>query len=382
MTTVLDDVQRVKHVLARLKLALDARGRVTDPALRQRIVEAHQDVAWSLDAQVIVDLGPPATSVQLQALEGLWNDRFATELPADYLAFLERHDGMTVREAGPPDDAELPAGYLTDPATFTAYSVMTCRAAREWLESMVYEETHPDGTRITKDPRFAPFFELDSSWFGFDFKAGATSHPAIAHADGEVLWKPTLEPVATCFAAWLERLADRGFESIGLLMPDERALSESPKPPPVSEPPSRKPARARDVTLIVPLVLTRPKLGVLVGALLSGGFLVLSVAMQRMSMQALLALAMFGYCVWRLRSSRYTVEIDERGVYDGALGRPRMAWSSVADVSFEGNEVAGRLVLKLTGSPSEDVRIVLDGLQTPPAAVLSSAIAYWHAANG
>jgi hypothetical protein len=47
----------------------------------------------------------------------------------------------------------------------------------------------------------------------------------------------------------------------------------------------------------------------------------------------------------------------------------------VADVSFEGTEVAGRLVLKLIGPPSEDVRIVLDGLQTPPAAVLSSAIA-------
>lgn len=380
MTTDPDDVQRVKHVLARLKLSLDGRGCVTDPALRQRIVEAHQDVDWSPDARVMVDLGPPAASEQLQALQALWDERFATELPADYRAFLEQHDGMAVRQAGPQDDAELPAGYLTDPMTFMGYSMMTCRAAREWLETTVYEETHPDGTRVTKDPRFAPFFEIDSDWFGFDFKAGATNQPPIALADGEVLWKPTLEPVATCFAAWLERLADRGFESIGLLLPDERAQSESPKPPPVSEPPSRTLPR-RDVTLLVPLVLTRPKLGVLVGALLSGGFLVLSVAMQRMSLQALLALAVFGYCVWRLKSSRYSIEIDERGVYDGALGRPRLAWSSVADVSFEGNEAGGRLVLKLTGPPSEDLRIVLDGLQTPPAAVLSSAIAYWHAAQ-
>lgn len=377
---MLDDVQRVKAVLARLKSALDARGCVTEPALRQRIVEAHQDVGWSLDARVIVDLGPPATSEQLQALEALWHERFAMELPADYRAFLEQHDGMAVREAGPSPDAELPADYLTDPTTFTGYSLMTCRAAREWLESTVYEETHPDGTRTTKDPRFAPFFELDSDWFGFDFKAGITQQPPIAHADGEVLWKPALDPVATGFAAWLERLADRGFESIGLLLPDERAPSERPNSPP-AEPPSSKPAAGPDVSLIVPLVLTRPKLGVAMGALLSGAFLVLSVALQRMSSQALIALALFGYCVWRLSSSRYALEIDERGVYDGALGRPRVAWSSVADVSFEGNEVAGRLVLKLKGPPSEDVRIVLDGLQAPPAVVTSSAIAFWHAAK-
>jgi hypothetical protein len=380
VTTPPADVQRVKDVLGRLKSALDARGLVTDPELRRRIVEAHQDVDWSLDAQVIVDLGPPATSEQLHALQALWDARFAAKLPDDYRAFLQQHDGLAVREAEPAD-VERPADYQADPTQFTAHSVMTCRAVCEWLESVVYEETHPDGRRIVKDPRFAPFFEIDSDWFGFDFKAGVTSQPPNAFADGEVLWKPALEPVATSFASWLERLAARGFHSIALMLPDELPQSEGLRVPPASEPPPKRSVPRQEATLSVPLVLTRPKLGVLVGALLSGAFLVLSVAWQRMSMQALLALALFAYCVWRLRSSRYSVEIDERGVYDGALGRPRLAWSSVADVSFEGSEAAGRLVLKLKGPPSEEVRIVLDGLQTPPAAVLSAAIAYWHAAK-
>lgn len=382
------DVERVGAVLTRLEQSLGPGRRVVDAALRQQIVDAHAAVGWDPAAEVVIELGPPAAPEDLHDLEQLWRQRFGATLPADYRALLERHDGIQVYDAEPGTEARARSPNL--PEQLPGGDVlMSCRAVRDWLETIVYEETDPSGARGTKHPPFSPFFDLDGdSWYGFDFSSGATSRPAIIHPDAETLWGGAESPVASSFTEWLGVWVEGGMEPVCLFAPSLRRPASLPEPgfaasvptPPQLASASPLPTSSTE-SQPAPLSLVRPRLAAWSGVVFFGGFLLLLIAWHRMTAEVVPALALFAYFVWRVRSSGHVVEIDERGVYDGALGRPRIAWSEVVDVGIEGSDAAGRLTLRLAGPPAEDVRVALDGVQVPLATVCSSAIAFWHA-NG
>lgn len=91
-----------------------------------------------------------------------------------------------------------------------------------------------------------------------------------------------------------------------------------------------------------------------------------------------IGLLLVAYCVKRVASSRYVVEIDERGILDGATRRPRISWQSIADLSCEMVGDAGVLVLVLEGPRRDEVRVDLDGINAPLQTVFSSAQDYWQ----
>jgi hypothetical protein len=94
-----------------------------------------------------------------------------------------------------------------------------------------------------------------------------------------------------------------------------------------------------------------------------------------------LALLLVVYCVKRLLSSRYIVEIDERGILDGAIKRPRIPWAKIVDLECETVGDAGSLVLTLNEPGRPKVEVDLDGVDAPRQTVFSSAQSYWTAAR-
>ena len=92
------DVDRVAAALVGLKKKLDSNGLVLEPELRTSITRARAGAGMLGDAVVYVVLAPPASSERLDELDAACQEALGFDLPADYRAFLARHDGMTVGE--------------------------------------------------------------------------------------------------------------------------------------------------------------------------------------------------------------------------------------------------------------------------------------------
>ena len=98
-----------------------------------------------------------------------------------------------------------------------------------------------------------------------------------------------------------------------------------------------------------------------------------------MFVRAAFSLLVVAYCVKRLASSRYIIEIDERGIFDGATGLPRVPWSRMTDLTCEANGNLGALLVRLDGAERREVRVYLDGVDVPLQTIFRSALAYWEA---
>jgi len=140
---------------------------------------------------------------------------------------------------------------------------------------------------------------------------------------------------------------------------------------------------ATKVRSVVPLYLKRSRTGVLIGLVVTVGALGVLVALGEwrggLVLRGLLGLGVLAACILRLRSSRYQIEVDERGILDGATRQGRIGWERIADIDCEAHGDYGALILKLKGAEPREVRIDLAGVQVPLQAVLASALAYWHA---
>jgi hypothetical protein len=155
--------------------------------------------------------------------------------------------------------------------------------------------------------------------------------------------------------------------------------------------------------IAVPLALKRSKLGIVLGTMvvlaLNGALLYLmwphtyyrgdgtEVTDGGITPPVLLrnavALLLLAACIRRLRSSRYLLEVDERGIRDYATGPARLPWSAVADVTCEPSSEGegGAVVLLLKGRERKELHVYLDGIQAPLLTVFNSAYAFWHAAQ-
>jgi hypothetical protein len=138
---------------------------------------------------------------------------------------------------------------------------------------------------------------------------------------------------------------------------------------------------ARETDLIVPLALKRSKVGIILVTLIlvsANAFLLYE---HRWSpVRTVIAAGCLIYCIKRVTSSRYLIEIDERGILDGAARPLRIPWTSITDLGCESTGDGGALLVSLREQP-EELRIELDGVQAPIQTVMRSATAYWQAAK-
>jgi len=131
----------------------------------------------------------------------------------------------------------------------------------------------------------------------------------------------------------------------------------------------------------IPLALKRSRIPLVLLTLL---FVLLVAGLSLMGRPPVLrigiAVLLVFYCIKRLRSGRYLIEIDERGILDGSVMPTRIGWHEITDIDLEVAHDTGALLLKLS-SASSPVRIDLDGTEAPLQTVFSSAQAFWHAAR-
>lgn len=136
---------------------------------------------------------------------------------------------------------------------------------------------------------------------------------------------------------------------------------------------------------VVPLHLKRSRTGVVVGLVVTLAALGFLVALGRWDgrvvPRALLGLVVVAACILRLQSSRYQIEIDARGICDGATREGRIGWERIADIDCEARGDYGALLLQLKGAAPREVRIDLAGVHVPLQAVLASALAHWQAVS-
>ena len=363
----MSDVDKIAVALATLKKALNSSGLVVDPALRARIARGHADVDWPADAQIKVSLGPPAKRDAILALQGTCQRLFGVDLPADYVFFLEQHDGLCVE-----DVTSLAPDVSDEPVVFSDYSLLSSAGAIEWRKSISYGVTHPDGSSETVGPPVLPFYDYSSGCcMGFASSAGVGSPLRVVGVDSELVWKPAKhQPLARSFAEWLEAFFAVGCEA-GATQTRLLALLQQ-----------RKAQSAVAADLIVPLSLKRSRAGVVMVTVLTlcaiGGVVYNAELSVRVVLLVLLALALLFACTRRLNSNRYLIEIDEYGILDGFTQPERIPWTVITDIGCEGSEEDAALLIAFG---AQRVRIDLGGVQAPMQTVLRSATAFWQAAK-
>jgi len=319
------------------------------------------------DAEVKVTLGPPAPREAIAALQRTCERLFGVDLPADYLFFLQQHDGMRVDEVTPSDSSAL-----NDSMLFTDHALLSSRGALHWRDSMSYGVTHPDGLSETVGPPVLPFYDFgEGGCVGFVSSAGVGSSLRVVNVDNELVWKPAEhKALASSFTLWFEAFLAAGCEPFAA---EERlgALLRQ-----------RKAQVAGAADLIVPLSLKRSRGPVLLATVLMvcavGGLVYYGEWSVGLVLRVLLALGLLAACVRRFISNRYLIEIDEHGILDGFTQPQRIPWNAISDIGCEGSEESAVLLLRLG---NEQVRIDLGGVQAPMQTVLRSAIAYWQAAQ-
>jgi hypothetical protein len=381
------DAEKVRALLASVDAKLDSDGLVLEPELRTRITRAHAEGGMLGDAVVYVVRAPPASAESLEKLRRACRESFGADLPPDYLAFLERYDGMTVCEAS----REEAVRYAEDPTSFADEAVMSTAVILDWLEAYKADVTHPDGRQSIERPGLLPFYEIASEvgYHAFDFSSVAASPPGVIDVSAERLFDRSAkhDVLAPCFARWLEGFFAAGCEPFAVREHVERAAkSAARKAASKTTQPSFAggiaPEVPREPDVMLPLVLRRSKTGIVILTIAMVGALATIVFLgggSRIVFRIVIVLAVLVYCVKRVMASRHLIEIDEEGVLDSATGNGRIAWREIVDVGCEATRGGGALILTLEGS--RVVRIDLDGVRTPIQTVISSAIAYLHAAK-
>jgi hypothetical protein len=192
-----------------LRRALDPHGLVVDDRLRSRIVQAHADSGMPADAAVRIVLAPPASLERLSRLQTACRERFARDLPEDYVAFLGEHDGLRVGELSQDDGARV----ARDLQSFGDHAIMSSVLVYEWMQSLVANVTHPDGSTSRDVPSILPFYDLvETGCHAFDFSARGGVTPVV-DVDGERVWDSGgHDPLAPSFAVWLDAFIRAGLE--------------------------------------------------------------------------------------------------------------------------------------------------------------------------
>ena len=204
------DTERVRLLLSDLERKLGPHGRVLDGELRARVVRAHADGGMAEEAVVCIVLAPPITAENLHALRGSCKERLGFDLPDDYVAFLRRHDGLSVGEVSPEQAVRM----ARDPRSFADHAIQSSVLLREWLGTVVAQITRPEGSVSAEGPSILPCYDrVETGCHAFEFSRTAGCAPRIVDVDGERLWQRSgHEVLAPSFTAWFEAFLKAGLE--------------------------------------------------------------------------------------------------------------------------------------------------------------------------
>jgi hypothetical protein len=197
---------RLHAILDALAAKLDGRGVVVDPAVRSAIVAAHADTGMPADAKVAIVRGRPAPAKALRELEGIVRDRFGAGLPADWRAFLERHDGLAV--------VELDGDVVPREVDLTDHALIPAAHAVALLGDLTLRMVDGGRAHDVTAPH-VPFYDLvESGCVALSYGRDAAAPPVI-DVDLELPWHEIDDraPVlAQTFTDWLSAFVASGLE--------------------------------------------------------------------------------------------------------------------------------------------------------------------------